>query len=129
MGNRRKKMKHPQKIRVRSDSEIAGTIMAYKNLYKQDPYLANLMLLCSELSEYIPVPMEDEKKLPAFIKENMDGLIFQFVRRFKAIDVYALPLESPDSPGNTGSGSGASNEDKMFSPPVAAGWAGGTGRA
>ena len=89
--SRLKKLKHPQRIRTRSDQEIAGIVIAYKNLYKRDPFLANMMLLCSELSEYFSIPMTDEKKWAAFIKENMDGLIKLYVKRFKSLNVCAIP--------------------------------------
>ena len=92
--SRRKKMKDPKKIRTRSDAEIIETVVAYKNIYKTDPFLANMMLLCSELSEWIPeIQMNDEKKLEAFIKNNLDGLTFQFTRRFKSLTEYALPWD------------------------------------
>lgn len=96
---RRKQMKHPKKIRLRTEQEIAAVMIAYRNLFKGDPFLANMMLLCSELSEYIPeIQMNDEKKLKVFIEHNMDGLIFQFLRRFKTIDQCAIPLDPLDSP-------------------------------
>ena len=107
--NRRRDLK-PKKIRIRSDSEIAGTVIAYKNLYKRDPFLANMMLLCSELSEYIEIPTHDPEKLTVFVKENQDALVKQFVKRFKSIEERAIPVGFLD-------------------PPVAAGWAGGMGRA
>lgn len=114
--SRLKALKHSKKIRVRSDQEIAEIVLAYRNLYKSDPFLANMMLLCSELSEYFEIPMTDEKKLSAFIKENSDGLLLQFLRRFKAVDECAIPGLF-DSPGDIESRS------------VPAGWAGGIGRA
>ncbi len=89
--NGKRKLKHPKKIRTRSDAEIRETVVAYKNLFKVDPFLTNMMLLCSELSEYIPIPMNDEERMTTFIKENQDGLVFQFVRRFKSVDEYAIP--------------------------------------
>lgn len=124
--SRRKKLKHSKKIRERSDLEIAELVVAYKNLYPSDSFLANLMIVCSELSEYMPIPIKDPKKLAAFVEKNKDGLIRQFVKRFKSVDVCAIPGLF-DSPDDTGSRSGALNEDKM--PPVAAGPAGGMGRA
>ena len=57
-----------KKIRVRPDEEIKATIIAYRNLYKIDPFLANLMLLCSELSEFTPIPIENEEKLAVFMR-------------------------------------------------------------
>lgn len=96
-GDRLRRIKHPQKIRVRSDEEIRETIAAYKNIYKDDPFLANLMLLCSELSEYVEIHLNDEEKLREFVKRNKDDLIKIYLRRFKWFDEYALPLEPVDS--------------------------------
>ena len=123
-------MLKPKKIRVRSELEIAATVIAYKNLYRQDPYLANMMLLCSELSEYIPIPLNNEEELKKFIEANQKGLVKQFIRRFKSIDERAIPLESPNSPGDTASNSGTLDENKISFPAGAfAGPAGGMGRA
>jgi len=91
--SRGKQLRHPQKIRTRTDAEIRETIMAYKNLFKIDPFIANMMLVISELSEYIPIDLKDEKKLRMFIEQNMDGLTFQFLRRFRSITEYALPWD------------------------------------
>lgn len=93
--SRRKALKHPKKIRTRSDEEIAAVMIAYRNLYQEDPFTANLMILMSELSEYIAeIQINDEKKLKAFIEKNSDGLLKQFLRRFKSVTEYALPPAS-----------------------------------
>ncbi len=86
-----KRLKHPPKIRERSNTEIKETLTAYQNIYKMDPFLANMMLLHSELSEYIPIPLGDEEKVKTFIKENSDFLVKQYVKRFKSIDERAIP--------------------------------------
>ena len=87
-GNRLKARKRPlQKIRTRSEQEIAEVVVAYKRIYATDPFLANLMLMCSELSEYIDIPpLTDEVGLKAFIKRNQARLTAQFVQWFKSID-------------------------------------------
>ena len=89
---RPKTLKKPQKIRERSDEEIKAVVIAYQKLYTISPFVANMMLLCSELSEYNQMPpLDDEKKMDDFIKENQEGLVVQFVRRFSSVDVYAIP--------------------------------------
>jgi hypothetical protein len=91
-GNRLKTRKRPlQKIRTRSDQEIAEVVVAYKRIYATNPFLANLMLMCSELSEYIEIPpLTDEVGLKTFIKKNEKRLTAQFVQRFKSIDYNVL---------------------------------------
>jgi hypothetical protein len=89
-GRRLKALRHPQRIRTRTDEEVESVMIAYKNLFKSDPFTANLMLLCSELSEYEPVPMEDEDESRAFIKANHKRLVNLFLRRFGSIDEYVL---------------------------------------
>ena len=99
MGDAKRRGLKPKKIRVRSLEELQGTMIAYRNLYKADPFLANMMLLCSELSEYLPeIVMDDEKKLKVFIEKNLDGLLKQYLRRFKSVDECVIPPESLDSP-------------------------------
>ena len=84
---RRKRLKNPPKIRERSDIEIAQVVIAYRGLFKHDPFAANLMLMLSELSEYMPIPsFTDEVKLRAFIKKNQVRLEAQFVQRFRSVD-------------------------------------------
>lgn len=93
-GNRLKARKRPpQKIRIRSEQEIAEVVVAYKRIYATDPFLANLMLMCSELSEYIEIPpVTDGVGLMAFIKKNQAKLEAQFLQRFKSIDHNVLSV-------------------------------------
>lgn len=85
--SRLKAARHPKKIRERSDEEIDAVVIAYKRIFATDPFLANFMLMCSELSEYIDIPpLTDEVGLKAFIKKNQKRLVAQFVQRFKSID-------------------------------------------
>ena len=84
--SKRKALKR-KKIRTRSEQEIAEVVVAYKRIFATDPFLANYMLMCSELSEYIDIPsLTDEVGLKAFIKKNQKRLVAQFVQRFKSID-------------------------------------------
>ena len=99
-GNRLKQMRHPQKIRVRPLEEILAVMGAYRNIYKDDPHKANLMLLLSELSEYslIPTPENDEE-FADFLKKNQPALTKMFVKRFKSIDEYSIPQSPLESLG------------------------------
>lgn len=91
--SRRKAMKHPKRIRTRSDAEIQSIVIAYQRLFETDPYWANMMLLVSELSEFLPIPPFDKIiELKKWMEKNKDGLEFQFLRRFKAIDERAIPF-------------------------------------
>lgn len=99
-GNRLKRMKHPQKIRVRSTEEILAVMGAYRNIYKDDPHKANLMLLLSELSEYSPVPTpENDEEFSEFLKKNQAVLTKMFVKRFSSINEYAIPRDPLESLG------------------------------
>jgi hypothetical protein len=83
---RRKKLK-PKKIRVLSEAELLGTAMAYIKLYKTDAYLANLMLISTELS---PIPLNSPEDIEAYVKQNRDFLQTQFIKRFRSIDEDSL---------------------------------------
>jgi hypothetical protein len=99
-GNRLKRMKHSPKIRVRSTEEILAVMGAYRNIYKDDPHKANLMLLLSEISEYTPVPTPDnDDEFAEFLKKNGAALTKMFVKRFKSIDEYAIPRNPLESLG------------------------------
>jgi hypothetical protein len=78
------------KIRVRSDKEIQATVIAYQILYKLDPFTANMILLMSELSEFIAIPATNEAELALFMRGNHELLMAAFMKRFKAIDEFAL---------------------------------------
>jgi len=97
-GSRLKKLKHPKKFRERSTEEILAVMGAYRNIYKDDPHKANLMLFLSEISEYSPVPTPyNDEEFSEFIKINQDVLTKMFVKRFKSIDEYAIPRDPFES--------------------------------
>jgi hypothetical protein len=99
-----KKAVNPRKIRTRSDDEIRSVVLAYNNLFKTDPFLANFMLMCSDLSEYIDIPpITDMVGLEAFIKKNQKRLEAQYVQRFKHVGLYGRAFPLPDTiPGRWG---------------------------
>ncbi len=84
-------MRHPRKIRQRSDAEIGQVLIAYKNIYRDNPFLANMMLLVNEISEFVPIDFNDMEKVKVFIENNQHRLTELFVRRFKSVDEYAIP--------------------------------------
>jgi hypothetical protein len=86
----------PQKIRIRSAQELGTLVTAYRKIFKESPLGANLLLLLSELSEYVFIPTEDEK-LNAWIQENKVALHELISKRFKNPFDNAIPLDGFDS--------------------------------
>jgi hypothetical protein len=99
-----KKAAKPRKIRTRSDQEIIDVMAAYNGLFKTDPFRANMMLMLSELSEYIPVPpLWDKEKIMAFVEENQEWLEKQYAQRFINVGVDGRAFPLPDTiPGRLG---------------------------